>query len=65
MVLEGLAARLAISNISERDLEELTDILKKAEAILEDDPDQAINADVILHEFLIKNCGNSRLKKII
>ncbi len=65
MVLEGLAARLATPIIPEKDLEEMTDILKKAEAALEDDPDQAINADAMLHDLIISNCRNLRLKKII
>ncbi len=64
MVLEGLAARLAAPEIPAEDLEMMTDILKKAEAVMEDYPEQAINADVLLHELVVKNCGNARLEKI-
>ena len=65
MVLEGLAARLAIALNPEEDLEKMTDILKEAEAVLEDEPEQATKADAMLHELVLRNCGNSRLQKVI
>ena len=43
----------------------MTGALEQAEAALEKDPDQAIEADLMLHEMIVKNCGNMRLQELI
>jgi DNA-binding GntR family transcriptional regulator len=65
MVLEGLAVRLSIPHLSEADLEKMTRLLEQAEAALLENPEYAINADLMLHDMIVKNCGNLRLQKII
>ena len=65
MVLEGLAARRAALRIPEEELEEMANVLREAEVILEEDPERAINADIQLHEMVMTNCDNRPLIKII
>ena len=65
MALEGLAVCLSVQQLSDGDLSKMTRVLEQAEAALEKDPEQAIDADLMLHEMIVKNCGNSRLQELI
>lgn len=65
MALEGLAVRLSVHYLSDRDLSKMTRVLEQAEAALEKYPEQAIDADLMIHEMIAKNCGNLRLQELI
>lgn len=65
MVLEGLAIRLSVQRLSDAQLDKMTRVMEEAEAVLEENPEKAIDADLMLHEMIVKNCGNLRLQEII
>ena len=65
MALEGLAVCLSVQHLSDEELSKMTRVLEQAEAALEKDPEQAIDADLMLHEMIVKNSGNLRLQELI
>lgn len=65
-VLEGLAARLAAKNISEKDLAELEEILSKmTEYIEKDNINKLITIHSNFHNFIAKAGKNARLYNMI
>jgi len=65
-VLEGLAARAATPIIDDKELEQLDLLLKKAKRSLNNNDCQPyIDSDVMLHNLILKNCQNSRLRSIM
>ncbi|MCK8824221.1 GntR family transcriptional regulator [Fuchsiella alkaliacetigena] len=65
-LLETYATELAVDKLSEEDIAEADEIFEKAKQDLEEGRvEKFIEADSKLHEILIDNCGNDRLKKMI
>ena len=65
-VLETYATKLAVPKITSGDIDELEKVFKRAKRDLEKDEVKAfIETDIKLHRFLIDNCGNECLKKMI
>lgn len=65
-LLETHATKLGVINLKEKDLNFLEKIFEDAKRDLEKNKVKSfIEADAYLHEILINNCGNERLKKMI
>jgi len=65
-VLEGLAARQATPIIDDKELNQLSLLLNKAQRSLDSDDRQiCIDLDIRLHDAILKNCQNSRLTSIM
>ena len=63
--MDGLMTKLATKKIKEREIEELTEILRKMEKTVINDDRLAYNElDIQFHDVLLLICGNNRLKEI-
>lgn len=66
MSLEGMAARLATDNADENELAKLLSSFPEVEEYLKPDQyNQAYEAGIELHDFIVENCNNQRLKVLI
>lgn len=64
--LEGLAARLATLELTEKDLNELYSLnAKMEEATRANDANAFIEADLAFHDLICQRCGHARLLKMI
>lgn len=65
-LLETYSTELAVPRLTEKSINEMEDLFKEAEITLkESDVKKLVKADAKLHEILIDNNGNERLKKMI
>lgn len=65
-VLEGLAARLAVRNITDEEISKLESYFIKVEQELKNKSyKQAFDAGIVLHDFIIDKANNTRLKEVL
>ncbi len=65
-LLETYATELAVPRLSNEDIARVSKVFEEARKDLEKDKvEKFIEADARLHEMLINNCGNERLKKMV
>lgn len=66
MALEGLAVRLAAERITESQLAEMEEVVKKYEIAFEaDDITAGLEADLALHDLIVQASGNRTLAQIV
>ena len=65
-ILEMAATKMAVMNISYKEIEELNEIFESAKNDLDkDDVEMFVKADTELHRIIVNNCRNNRLIKLI